>query len=255
MANIGIDFPSHGLGLSPFEEKAAQMLAEAKGLQPLLEAVLRGRAVDQNADGTKDPGADFLTAYTFHTRDMMRQTVLDYMQLIRVVRSFDGTRRWAFDVNGDGVKELAGDFDGDGVPDVDGRRRSSARPGCRWAGSSRCSPARWSPRSPPGRGLGRRRAERRGAALAPGRVPEAVLLRMMGPLFVGALDDTGGTMVRKTTVPDGIKERSCELARLSGVRKGGTLMVQNLRNGERGCGVVAPEGTVRARVASDRATG
>ena len=41
------------------------------------------------------------------------------MQLIRILRSFDGKRRDA-DRTGDGELELAGDFDGDGVIDVGG---------------------------------------------------------------------------------------------------------------------------------------
>ena len=40
------------------------------------------------------------------------------MQLIRVIRSFDGIRKWKYDVDGNGAQELAGDFDADGQVDV-----------------------------------------------------------------------------------------------------------------------------------------
>ena len=40
------------------------------------------------------------------------------MHLVRIISSFDGERRWDFDLNGDGTNELAGDFDADGVVDI-----------------------------------------------------------------------------------------------------------------------------------------
>ena len=88
---------------------------------PLYEgAFLSGRAVDLTGDGVRDSGVDFWTARSFHTRDIVRQAVVDYIHTIRVLRSFDGERRWKFDVNGDGEPELAGDFNGDGVVDFGG---------------------------------------------------------------------------------------------------------------------------------------
>jgi len=82
--------------------------------------VIAGRALDQNGDGLLDSGADYWTSYLFHTRDMVRQTVVDVMQVIRVLGSFDGVRTWKYDANHDGKPDLAGDFDGDGVVDVGG---------------------------------------------------------------------------------------------------------------------------------------
>ena len=84
-------------------------------------AFLAGRAKDLTGDGVPDSGVDFWTARSFHTRDIVRQAVVDYLQALRVLQSFDGERRWAFDVNGDGETELAGDFNADGVVDVGGR--------------------------------------------------------------------------------------------------------------------------------------
>jgi len=83
-------------------------------------AFLSGRAVDQTGDGVRDSGVDFWTARSFHTRDIVRQAAVDYMQAIRLLRSFDGERRWDFDLNGDGVAERAGDFNGDGIVDLGG---------------------------------------------------------------------------------------------------------------------------------------
>ena len=118
LATIGIECPSHGLSISPSEEELAANLLGQQGVGPFGEAALRDRAFDQNNDGRVDSGADFWTAYVFHTRDILRQCAVDHLALVRLLRSFDGERRWDFDLNNDGVKDLAGDFDGDGVVSV-----------------------------------------------------------------------------------------------------------------------------------------
>ncbi len=51
---------------------------------------------------------------------MTRQLTLDYMQLVRLIKSFDGARQWRHDVDGNGQPELAGDFDADGTIDIGG---------------------------------------------------------------------------------------------------------------------------------------
>ncbi|MFC1888735.1 alpha/beta hydrolase family protein [Thermodesulfobacteriota bacterium] len=84
------------------------------------EGFTTGRAKDLTGDGIPDSGADYWTGDTPHTRDMVRQSVIDSIQLIRVLRGFDGTRRMAFDVDDDGSNELAGDFNADGVIEAGG---------------------------------------------------------------------------------------------------------------------------------------
>ena len=84
------------------------------------QAFMSGRAKDLTGDGVPDSGVDFWTAQSFHTRDIVRQAVIDYFQALRVMRSFDGKRYWVFDLNNDGEPELAGDFDADGIVDVGG---------------------------------------------------------------------------------------------------------------------------------------
>jgi len=82
-----------------------------------------GRAVDLTGDGVSDSGADFWTARTFHTRDIVRQGVIDHLQMVRVLETFDGRNLWDLDMNGNGIKDdVAGDFNMDGVPDVGGTR-------------------------------------------------------------------------------------------------------------------------------------
>lgn len=126
----------HGLPLDPTLLRLVSTLFEAECILPTAHAILDGRAEDINGDGTPDSGVNFWTAYLFHTRDVVRQTVLDHMRAIQILRSFDGrpARPVTFeDGPNDGPityaattfayegPDVAGDFDGDGIPDVGGR--------------------------------------------------------------------------------------------------------------------------------------
>ncbi|MBL8682826.1 MAG: hypothetical protein JNK05_26915 [Myxococcales bacterium] len=121
-ASITVNAPSHGFSLSSGQTVAARALFAGNCLAPLANAALRGRARDANGDGTVDSGADFLTAQIFRTRDMVRQTVVDYMQLVRHMRDPAWSRPGPDDHNDDGRPDAPGDFNGDGVVDVGGFR-------------------------------------------------------------------------------------------------------------------------------------
>ena len=137
LATIGINAVNHQL---TFDTKDAELAAKAvlggQCVAPFYDALTTGRARDLNGDGVPDSGGDFWSSYLFHTRDSVRQSILDHIQLVRILRSF-GTATgkmtcrtektgWlsesseACDVNADGKPEIAGDFDGDGKPDVGG---------------------------------------------------------------------------------------------------------------------------------------
>jgi hypothetical protein len=125
----------HGL---VFDEEASKLVAKAvlgsRCYAPFFDALTLGRTRDLNLDGLQDAGGDFWSSYLFHTRDAVRQSVLDHIQLVRILRAF-GTPAGSMtcrndadvaapvrdcDVNADGQPELLGDFDGNGVPDVGG---------------------------------------------------------------------------------------------------------------------------------------
>jgi hypothetical protein len=251
LAMMAMDYPSHGIGVSLVEEKLAVGVAEMYGIKPFVEAMLKGRSADMNGDGKKDSGTDYFTGYIFHTRDMLRQSALDFMQLVRILRSFDGQRRWKYDVNGKGQPSLAGDFDGDGAVDVGGdepiRMAGGSLGGINTLLVGSLEPAIRTI-APISGGAGLLDVGIR--SMHPG-VPEAFLLRTMGPVYVGTLDDQTGETRLETIVPDLNDEATLHLATVSGVQAGDTMVVQNTANTKRGCGLVTAEGRVRASVESD----
>ena len=116
LATIAIDAYGHGIGIDPLLELTGRTLARKYGLDAFADAVFRGRARDLDYDGIKDSGGDFWTADTFHTRDVVRQSIVDWMQLVRLLRSFDGT---GVQLTGNVITK-AGDFNADGIPDIAG---------------------------------------------------------------------------------------------------------------------------------------
>lgn len=129
IATAAIDSYGHGLGVSESDRKVIEAIIASTGFGPTVKAIMKGRARDLDNDGIPDSGGDFWVADTFHTRDVVRQSIVDWMQFIRVMRNF-GTYEMG-DINGDGIADVAGDFNGDGVPDVGGpdKRDGRANPG------------------------------------------------------------------------------------------------------------------------------
>lgn len=135
IATAAIDSFGHGLTIKPVLEalkKTVPGLATPKDAVDALTGLLAadpyhmgafasvlftGRARDLDNDGIPDSGGDFWRANPFHTRDVIRQTVVDWMQFIRVLRSFDGHGTMHVSPN---QTFLAGDFNNDCIPDVGG---------------------------------------------------------------------------------------------------------------------------------------
>jgi hypothetical protein len=120
IALFGYNNPEHGLVFDETDEALASGRLSLNCLVPFLGAFKNGRAHDLNGDGKPDSGWFWWTAHIFHTRDNVRQGILDGMQAVRILRTFDGKTRSTQDFNGDGQPDLAGDFDGDGTVDVGG---------------------------------------------------------------------------------------------------------------------------------------
>ena len=250
-ATLAIDCVSHGIGISEVLVEAAEDIFGDAGLAPFVTAVLQDRSEDLNGDLERDSGADFWTSYLFHTRDVVRQSAVDYMQLIRVVRSFDGKRKWKFDVDRDGEPEVAGDFDGDGVMDI-GAESQIGITGGSLGGIMSLVVGGLEPAidvSVPIAGGGG--LSDIGVRSQQGGVREAVILRTMAPVYTGDIDQSTGDFRISTIIPDLADDKEFLLGTTRNVKAGDTMVVENLVNGERDCGYVSADGTVRAAVASD----
>jgi hypothetical protein len=121
IAMIAFDAPEHGLVLTQGQVSLATGFLQQVCLAPWVTAITSGRAHDLNGDGIPDPGGLWWTPHMFHTRDNVRQAILDSMQATRMLRTFDGKTLATQDYNNDGkLDDLAGDFDADGTPDLGG---------------------------------------------------------------------------------------------------------------------------------------
>ena len=253
-ATLAIDCVSHGVGIDDITKQAAIGIFADAGLGPFVDAVLKDRAYDLNNSFSPDSGGDFWTAYVFHTRDVVRQSALDYMQLIRMVDSWDGKKIWKHDLNGDGTPELGGDFDGDGNVDI-GLDSSIGMTGGSLGGIMTLVVGGLEPSvdvAVPIAGGGG--LSDIGVRSQQGGVREAVVLRMMAPVYIGSPDpDYEGMLRVETLVPDLNDDvRRNIWRRVPGVMPGDTVVGFNMANGERGCGYVSDSKTFRFGVASDR---
>ncbi len=133
LAVVAIDSVYHGVGQNDVMRRAIEAVFQVEDLAGAGKAIVNDRNKDFDGDGVRDAAGDFWTAYIFNTRDNMRQTAVDWFQLVRILRSFDGSRLAGpvdtdgdgapdamHDFDQDGAEEVVGDFDSDGVIDIAG---------------------------------------------------------------------------------------------------------------------------------------
>jgi hypothetical protein len=103
-----------GISVNPFDP--FQTVCQDSFSQGIFAPFMtEGRAIDVDGDGYPDSGANFFDADPTVTRDIIRQTALDTVQLCRILKAF-GT-----DVNGNGhLDRVEGDFHQTGVADIGG---------------------------------------------------------------------------------------------------------------------------------------
>ncbi len=202
LATIGINAMGHGLDLGDeTTETLAKGLFAGACAGPLYEALVASRGRDLDLDGRDDSGGDFWSSYLFHTRDGVRQSVLDHIQLVRILRAFGTTKGRAFckndtsgwdakavdqcDTDASGQAEVFGDFDADGVADIGGESATygtwGESLGGILSGVHGAIDAYVTSASPGSGGGGLTDI---GVRSFQGGVIEAVLLRMWGPLLV-----------------------------------------------------------------------
>jgi hypothetical protein len=206
LATVGINAVGHGL---VFDQEASALAAEAvlagRCYAPFFDALQLGRARDLNRDGVRDSGGGFWSGDLFHMRDTLRQSVLDHIQLVRLLRSF-GTGAGTMlcrdeadrdtpvrpcDLDRDGTADAAGDFDGDGVPDLGGPDAQYGTWGQSLGGILSAIHGAIDPyvtvAAPGSAGGGLTDVGTRSVA---GGAAEALLLRLWGPLLVTVPSDS-----------------------------------------------------------------
>lgn len=258
LASVGMNASFHGLQLGEAEEKLAKALFPGACLAPFGDAMLAGRHRDLDGDPVPDSGGDYWTSYLFHTRDVVRQSAIDQLQMFRIFKSFDGKTMSKQDYNQDGTPDLAGDFDTNGVPDVGGRYYA-------WGQSlgGILSPflgaLDWevTATAPTAGAAGLLDV---GARTFQGGAFEGIYLRNFGPLVVGVPAselNEGQTACGENQLSvrfvvlsvnnDVEVEISCVDANTD---EGGTVYIYNYGNGERRCARMAPDGRFRIGVPS-----
>ncbi len=273
-AICALDGPGHGLSrlLQDISEEIAFTLGAPLfarlGLQGLDQLILRGRDRDLNNDGLKDSGADMWTSDVFHTRDMVRQSALETLQFVRILRSMDGREAGG---------RVLGDIDGDGSVDLGGPLNTVAMWGISLGGIVSGVVAGAEPTlngaSPNAGGAGLTDIATRSTQAG---VPQAVVLPIIGPLVAGCLptDDHQNPLPLETQVEDDCLDtgeedvdggtlrlaflvnrlariEKLEFGRIEGVRPRDVLRLENLDNGETAEATVDARGRVRLAVPAD----
>lgn len=276
-ATCTIDAAGHGLEVPAEFRGLLEGVGESEGLDNLASVIGLHRARDINNDGATDSGADYFSADVLHSRDMIRQTTIDQMQLIRILRSFDGQRRFEAadpesdfarrlpellaspDQDGDGNIELLGDFNGDGTVDFGGDRPYAA-----WGTSlggiqatvlSGIEPTIVAGASNAGGGGLLDIATR----TTIGNVRNGVILRMMGPLVIGRPVEDGARTRLDWLFPQGDSSVSSPIALLPALEDGDRVVVRNLTreanphvpDDEAYAQTYVREGTFRVGIAAD----
>ena len=250
IATVGIDAWGHGL---PVDDDLGDIIittGASFGFKKFAEQLLKARARDVDGDGSNDSGADYWTAYAFHTRDVVRQSISDHLQLVRVLRSFDGQHKWDLDQNHDGEPDLAGDFDGDGVvdlggPDVPYYAWGQSGGGIHSALLGPLEPAIIAT-APTAGGGGMSDV---GIRTMLGNVRTAVMLRVMGPLVVGEPGENGTRVFVQALL--GTQSRELDLDTVDNLRPGDLVVVTNETKDAQYTAHVQQDMTFRISVKSD----
>jgi hypothetical protein len=247
LATCSVDAVGHGVVI-PDEFKGLLNTAARNLRLPGLPTILaHHRARDINNDGIADSGGDYFTSDLLHSRDNIRQTTIDQLQFIRVLRNFDGKRRFpaavdaadpyiqargefvaGWDANGDGTSELAGDFNGDGVVDLGGDVTYVS-----WGTSLGAIQDALIAGAEPS--IRTTALNAGGGGLADiavrtdiSQVRVGVMLRMMGPVLVGEPVEGGKTRLT-WLLPDGLNEGRVPFGEIDALSDGDRVLLRNLR--------------------------
>lgn len=252
VAMCGISAVGSGPPFNPVDMKLVGDLLKGFKMTGLFEAFAPNRARDLNNDGQLDPGGDFWTSDTFHTRDMLRQTVLDEIVLVRLLRSFDGRRKWPAGLSGMNPAKVAGDFNGDGIVDLGGPGNDYFAQGSSLGGImtgilTGVEPA-----------ITAAIANSGGAGLADialrselNTAIDPVFLRMMGPMVAGVPVAGGNEVQLQFIIPDTNVKAELPFALTDSLKEGDLVRIYDTVNGETDQAVAGKGGAFRLHIPAD----
>lgn len=254
-AVCSLDFPGHGVESDNGTLQLAEELLGAQGLRPVIQSLGDHRARDLDNDGSQNSGGDQWASDPFHTRDMVRQGVLDWMQMVKSLQACGSGTMQLVEYQEDdtrlpnGQTQVSCDWDGDGTPDIGGGASISISGGSLGGINSGVAAAVIPEVSSftsvvPGGGI-----VDIGIRTEIGGAVEAFVGRLMTPLILGYPEGEGLRLVQMVTSVTNMRELT--IATLPTIPAGGTILIENLRSGEVREGLIPDDGRLRVAIAAD----
>jgi hypothetical protein len=249
-AACSFDFPGHGIDVDGDQLDSIETILSGMGLLPFLHHLQDNRARDLDNDGNSQSGGDQWSADAFHTRDMVRQAVVDWMAMSRALRDC-GQGTMVRD--GDGAEVVSCDWDGDNLPDIGGPDTKLYIAGASLGGINASVAAAVMPELTAvvpivsGGGL-----LDIGLRSDIGGALEAMVGRLVTPILVGR-PATDGSIDIIQLVNSVTKIRQLHVANVPQWPAGGRVVVENLNNGVVRTGLLPQDGTFRVHIPADAA--
>ncbi|MCB9695210.1 MAG: hypothetical protein H6738_00315 [Alphaproteobacteria bacterium] len=255
MVVCGIDAPGQGVALSDAEEDVVGGLLYLTDTRPLWWHILDDRIRDLDNDGLGDPAGDMLTADPFHTRDMLRQGIVDAAQLMEALRrcgegEMEKTEATETDLIHTGAMVTSCDWDGDGKADIGGpdtefRLDGVSQGGIMTSLSIAVNEAPVAVTTVPGGGL-----LDVGLRTDIGGVSDAVVGRALSPLLIGRPQPDGSVAVSQVVISVD-EQRELPIGTLPSWPHGGSVVVRNLTIGREESGGFRDDGSFRVPIGAN----
>ncbi len=257
IASCGIDAPGHGLSFGDDYDPLIAALLAANRAEPLWWHLRDGRFRDLDNDGEDNPSADQFTADLLHTRDMIRQPVVDWVQLVRVLQACGEGEMEEVELTAEGPEATGQvlttcDWDDDGEIDLGGPGTRFFFDGVSMGGLEGGLAAAAVPDldaavlTVPGGGL-----FDVGTRTSIGSVGHSLTGRALTPLFAVRPSGEGYELLQQVISWD--NDRDYVVARLDDLPIGGRLVVHNESLGERAEVRIPPDRVTRLPMKADAA--
>jgi hypothetical protein len=245
------------MGLTTYEA-----LAKLEEVPLFAEFGVIGRAEDTNGDGIAASGESFFSADPFKLCGSFQQDLVDFFQLVRILRSFDQSKvpdaiANPREASVDRLMQnlMAGDFNADGVLDIGGSDVHLGTAGTSLGGFHAVMAAALEPEvgvAAPivgGAGFGDVMLRTRLSMVA-----EPIYHEIFGPLIVGCPDGEGGVYLSFNNDADECKEAAAQehsFAHIPSIAPESVVTLTNLYNGQSKEVTSYPDGGFSVSVESD----